>query len=101
MSEKAKNLAVEFSADIAARAAQLPTLAAREAWQIDATERTYYYVLDDTRVRLGIEDGAAPWIEETVAEVAAGIQAQAFEPTPSFATCAMCEYRIACPAAEK
>ncbi|HEY7966507.1 MAG TPA: ATP-dependent DNA helicase [Solirubrobacteraceae bacterium] len=79
----------------------LYALAAREAWQIEATERTYYYVLDDTRVRLGIEDGAAPWIEETVEEVAAGIQAQAFEPTPSFATCAMCEYRIACPAAEK
>ena len=79
----------------------LYSVAAREAWGIEATERTYYYVLDDARVRLGIEDGAAPWIEETVNEVASGIMAQAFEPTPSHAVCAMCEYRIACPAAEK
>jgi len=79
----------------------LYALAAREAWQIEATERTYYYVLDDERVRLGVEDGTPRWIEETVEEVAGGILAQAFEPTPSFAVCSMCEYRIACPAAEK
>jgi DNA helicase-2/ATP-dependent DNA helicase PcrA len=79
----------------------LYALAAREAWQIEATERTYYYVLDDERVRLGSGDGAPAWIEETVEEVAGGIMAQAFEPTPSYAVCAMCEYRIACPAAEK
>ncbi len=79
----------------------LYAVAAREAWQLEATERTYYYVLDDARVRLGIDDGAPERIEETVAEVAGGIMAQAFEPTPSYAVCSMCEYRIACPAAEK
>jgi DNA helicase-2/ATP-dependent DNA helicase PcrA len=79
----------------------LYALAAREAWQIEATERTYYYVLDDERVRLGADDGAPGWIEETVEEVAGAVMAQAFEPTPSVAVCAMCEYRIACPAAEK
>ena len=79
----------------------LYAVAAREAWQIEATERSYYYVLDDVRVRLGATDGAPAWIEETVAEVADGIMAQAFEPTPSHAVCSMCEYRIACPAAEK
>ena len=79
----------------------LYAVAAREAWGIEATERTYYYVLDDARVRLGIDDGAPERIEETVAEVADGIMAQAFEPTPSYAVCSMCEYRIACPAAEK
>jgi DNA helicase-2/ATP-dependent DNA helicase PcrA len=79
----------------------LYAVAAREAWQIEATERSYYYVLDDVRVRLGAADGAPAWIEETVAEVADGIMAQAFEPTPSHAVCSMCEYRIACPAAEK
>jgi len=79
----------------------LYAVAAREAWQIEATERSYYYVLDDERVRLGPADGAPRAIEETVAEVAEGIMAQSFEPTPSFAVCAMCEYRIACPAAEK
>jgi len=79
----------------------LYAVAAREAWQIEATERSYYYVLDDVRVRLGAADGSPAWIEETVAQVADGIMAQAFEPTPSHAVCSMCEYRIACPAAEK
>ena len=36
----------------------LYAVAAREAWQLEATERTYYYVLDDARVRLGVDDGA-------------------------------------------
>ena len=36
----------------------LYAVAAREAWQLEATERTYYYVLDDARVRLGADDGA-------------------------------------------
>jgi len=79
----------------------LYAVAAREAWALEATERTYYYVLDDARVQLGIDDAPAGWIEETVAEVGDGILAQAFEPTPSHSVCAMCEYRIACPAAEK
>jgi ATP-dependent DNA helicase UvrD/PcrA len=79
----------------------LYAVAAREAWHVEATERTYYYVLDDERVRLGVDDDARGWVEDTVAEVGAGIMAQGFEPTPSHAVCAMCEYRIACPAAEK
>ena len=41
------------------------------------------------------------WISETVFEVADGIQSQGFEPTPSYAACSMCDYRIACPAAER
>ena len=41
------------------------------------------------------------WITETVLTVADGIQAQGFEPTPSWAACSMCDYRIACPAAER
>ena len=47
--------------------------------------------------------GASPrsWIAETVREVADGILGQGFEPTPSFSACAMCDYRIACPAAER
>ena len=79
----------------------LYAVAAREAWQLEATERTYYYVLDDARVRLGADDGGRAWIEDAVEEVGAGILAQGFEPRPSYAVCAMCEYRIACPAAEK
>jgi DNA helicase-2/ATP-dependent DNA helicase PcrA len=35
-----------------------------------------------------------------VLEVGEGILAQEFAPTPSRATCSICDYRIACPAAE-
>jgi DNA helicase-2/ATP-dependent DNA helicase PcrA len=79
----------------------LYAVAAREAWQLEATERTYYYVLDDTRVRLGAEERGRAWIEDAVEEVGAGILAQGFEPRPSYAVCSTCEYRIACPAAER
>ena len=41
------------------------------------------------------------WITDTVLEVADGILGQGFEPTPSWSACSMCDYRIACPAAEK
>ena len=40
------------------------------------------------------------WIEEVAMEVADGILSQGFEPTPSFAACSMCDYRLVCPAAE-
>ena len=79
----------------------LYAVAAREAWQLDAAERTYYYVLDDERVSLGPDEGGGAWIAETVERAGAGILAQRFEPTPSRSVCAMCDYRIACPAAEK
>ena len=75
-------------------------IAARESWQLEATERSYYYVLDDEKVPVP-SGGGSEWIEETVAEVADGILAQGFEPTPSFAACSVCDYRIVCPAAER
>jgi DNA helicase-2/ATP-dependent DNA helicase PcrA len=78
----------------------LYSLAAREAWQLDATERTYYYVLDDVRVSLGRDANGSAWVEEAVARAGEGILAQAFDPTPSRPVCALCDYRIACPAAE-
>jgi DNA helicase II / ATP-dependent DNA helicase PcrA len=79
----------------------LYALAARATWQLEATERTYYYVLDDERVSLGPEESDGDWIADTVAQAAGGILAQAFEPTPSRAVCALCDYRIACPAVER
>jgi len=79
----------------------LYALAARETWGLEASERTYYYVLDDQRVSLGADRSDGAWIEETVARAGEGILAQAFEPTPSRAVCAICDYRIACPAAER
>ena len=59
------------------------------------------YVLDDQKVPLPASSGDATWISEVVEEVATGIEAQGFEPTPSFTACSMCDYKIACPAAER
>ena len=74
-------------------------VAAREAWQLEATQRSYYYLLDDEKVP--VPGGDSAWIGELVEEVAAGILAQDFEPKPSYAVCSRCDFRIACPAAER
>jgi DNA helicase-2/ATP-dependent DNA helicase PcrA len=76
----------------------LYAVGAREAWRLEASQQAYLYVLDDTKVPLPTDDVDRAWITETVHEVADGILAQGFEPTPSYAACSMCDYRIACPA---
>jgi len=79
----------------------LYALAAREAWQVESERQSYHYVLDDEKVPLPAAEIDRDWIAETVMEVADGILGQGFEPTPSYSACAMCDYRIACPAAER
>ena len=79
----------------------LYAVGAREAWQLEAPQQSYYYVLDDAKVPVPRSEEDRDWITETVFEVADGILAQGFEPTPSFAACSVCDYRIACPAAER
>ena len=79
----------------------LYAVAAREAWHVESSQQAYLYVLDDEKVRVPTEEMDPDWIAETVSEVADGILGQGFEPTPSFTTCSMCDYRIACPAAER
>jgi DNA helicase-2/ATP-dependent DNA helicase PcrA len=79
----------------------LYAVGAREAWDLDATEQAYLYVLDDEKVRVPSDEIDAGWIADTVDEVGAGILAQDFEPTPSHAACSMCDFRIACPASER
>jgi DNA helicase-2/ATP-dependent DNA helicase PcrA len=79
----------------------LYAVGARESWQLDAAQQAYYYVLDDEKVPVERSDEDRDWITETVFEVAEGILAQGFEPTPSWTACSMCDYRIACPAAER
>jgi DNA helicase-2/ATP-dependent DNA helicase PcrA len=79
----------------------LYAVGAREAWGVEASRQTYHYVLDDAKIPVPSEEIDRDWIAETVGEVAGGIQAQGFEPTPSYAACSMCDYRIACPAAER
>jgi DNA helicase-2/ATP-dependent DNA helicase PcrA len=79
----------------------LYALAARDAWDLEAAKQSYHYVLDDEKVPLPPGAVDREWISETVFQVADGILSQGFEPTPSYAACSMCDYRIVCPAAER
>jgi ATP-dependent exoDNAse (exonuclease V) beta subunit len=79
----------------------LYAVGAREAWGLASSRQAYLYVLDDAKVPLPVDEVDRDWITETVFEVADGILAQGFEPTPSYAACSICDYRIACPAAER
>ncbi|MGI8902274.1 MAG: ATP-dependent helicase [Solirubrobacteraceae bacterium] len=80
----------------------LYAVAAREAWQLDASRQAYYYLLDDQKITVPVGDGdRSEWIREVATEVAEGILSQGFEPTPSAAACSICDYRLACPAAER
>ncbi|MGI9184357.1 MAG: ATP-dependent helicase [Solirubrobacteraceae bacterium] len=80
----------------------LYAVGAREAWHLEASDQAYYYLLDDQKVAVPAGEGnRADWICEVATEVAEGIQSQGFEPTPSFAACSMCDYRLVCPAAER
>jgi DNA helicase-2/ATP-dependent DNA helicase PcrA len=79
----------------------LYAVGARESWELEAASQSYYYVLDDEKVPVARSEEDRDWITETVFTVAEGIQSQGFEPTPSWSACSMCDYRIACPAAER
>jgi DNA helicase-2/ATP-dependent DNA helicase PcrA len=79
----------------------LYAVAAREAWQLESSREAYLYVLDDEKVRVPAEEIDEGWITDTVMEVADGILGQGFEPTPSYSACSVCDFRIACPAAER
>jgi DNA helicase-2/ATP-dependent DNA helicase PcrA len=76
-------------------------MAAREAWSLEASSQSYLYVLDDEKVPLPPGAVDREWVSETVFTVAEGILGQGFEPTPSYAACSMCDYRIVCPASER
>jgi len=79
----------------------LYAVGAREAWSLEASQQAYYYVLDDEKVAVPADGGdRSEWIREVAAEVADGILSQGFEPTPSYAACSVCDYRLMCPAAE-
>jgi DNA helicase-2/ATP-dependent DNA helicase PcrA len=80
----------------------LYAVGAREAWRLDASRQAYYYLLDDQKVAVPSDEGdRGEWVCEVATEVAEGILSQGFEPTPSFAACSMCDYRLVCPAAER
>jgi DNA helicase-2/ATP-dependent DNA helicase PcrA len=75
-------------------------LAARQAWDLEAQAGSYYYVLDGDKVAAPVRPDDAERVERTVLEVGAGVLGQDFEPRPSPAVCAWCDYRLICPAAE-
>ncbi len=80
----------------------LYAVGARESWRLQASRQAYYYLLDDQKVAVPDDDGdRGEWVREVATEVADGILAQGFEPTPSFQACSICDYRLACPAAER
>jgi DNA helicase-2/ATP-dependent DNA helicase PcrA len=75
-------------------------LAAREAWEIEASTGSYYYVLDADKVPAPTRPDDAERVERTVLQVGEGIIGQDFEPRPSPSVCSWCDYRLICPAAE-
>ena len=75
-------------------------LAAREAWGLEASTGSYYYVLDAEKVAAPTKPDDAERVERTVLQVAEGALSQDFEPRPSPKVCSWCDYRLICPAAE-
>ncbi|HEX5762351.1 MAG TPA: ATP-dependent DNA helicase [Solirubrobacterales bacterium] len=75
-------------------------LAARQAWEVEASTGSYYYVLDAEKVAAPVRSDDAERVERTVLQVGEGILGQDFEPRPSPTVCGWCDYRLVCPAAE-
>jgi DNA helicase II / ATP-dependent DNA helicase PcrA len=75
-------------------------LAAREAWEVEASVGSYYYVLDGEKVAAPVRSDDAERVERTVLQVGEGVLGQDFEPRPSPKVCGWCDYRLVCPAAE-
>ncbi len=76
-------------------------MGAREAWGLETSAQSYYYVLDGEKVPVAHSEQELERVRGTVAEIAGAITRQEFEPTPSYEICSFCDYRIICPAAEK
>jgi DNA helicase-2/ATP-dependent DNA helicase PcrA len=75
-------------------------IAAREAWDVEASTGSYYYVLDADKVAAPTKPDDAERVERTVLGVGEGILSQDFEPRPSPTVCSWCDYKLICPAAE-
>jgi len=76
-------------------------MGAREAWGLETSAQSYYYVLDNEKVPVEHSAEELDRVRTTVGEIAEGIMGHQFEPRPSPELCAFCDYRIVCPAAEK
>jgi DNA helicase-2/ATP-dependent DNA helicase PcrA len=76
-------------------------MGAREAWKLETSAQSYYYVLDGEKVPVEHSEEELERVRSTVATIGEGIMAHEFEPRPSAEICPFCDYRIVCPAAEK
>ncbi|MEA2443407.1 MAG: ATP-dependent helicase UvrD/PcrA, partial [Thermoleophilales bacterium] len=76
-------------------------MGAREAWGLETSAQSYYYVLDNEKVPVEHSEDELERVRGAVTEIADGIMKHSFEPKPSPELCAFCDYRIVCPAAEK
>ncbi len=76
-------------------------MGARESWGLETSAQSYYYVLDGEKVPVRHSAEELERVRATVADIAERIMSHSFDPQPSPELCAFCDYRIACPAAEK
>jgi DNA helicase-2/ATP-dependent DNA helicase PcrA len=76
-------------------------MGAREAWNVETSAQSYWYVLDGEKVPVRHSEDELERVRSTVAEIGDGIMRHDFEPKPSPDLCPFCDYRIVCPAAEK
>jgi DNA helicase-2/ATP-dependent DNA helicase PcrA len=76
-------------------------IGAKESWRLEASKQSYYYVLDNERVAVEAKDEQLGRVQQTVVDVAEGIRSLDFEPTPSWAACSICDFKLICPVAEK
>ena len=76
-------------------------MGAREAWGVETSAQSYWYVLDGEKVPVRHSAEELDRVRETVTEIGEGIMRHDFEPSPSPDLCPFCDYRIVCPAAEK
>jgi DNA helicase-2/ATP-dependent DNA helicase PcrA len=75
-------------------------LGAQEAWDVDASTLSYYYVLEGAKVEIGAGSDDRERVERTALEVGEGVMGQDFEPRPSPEVCSWCDFRTVCPASE-
>jgi DNA helicase II / ATP-dependent DNA helicase PcrA len=76
-------------------------MGAREAWGVETSAHSYYYVMSAEKVPVAHSDEELDRVRATIEEIGAGIHRQDFQPTPSQEICSFCDYRIICPAAER
>ena len=76
-------------------------MGAREAWRLETSAQSYFYVLTGEKMPVEHSDEELERVRRRWPRSPAGSSSSDFEPTPSPEICSFCDYRIICPAAEK